>query len=405
MDFTHNLDIIRQVINSGLQGGCLLGPFNFYPEVKKLAVSRQHMIHEKKLEEMVKIMPPYVGEYVDDKFDIRSSSTLLNYLHDYKIFFDWLIAEGITDSLNIRDIPLSVLEYLRLEDARNFFKYLQRRDIPISKNESKKPEKVSINRKISALRSLFKYLTTQTENEDGEPYFYRNVMLKIEVNKVKETLGARATKISSKIFQNDEDVNFLYFVQNIYETELPEQSRKKAYFKRDKERDVAILSLFLGSGVRVNELANLRMRDLDFQENTINIIRKGGKQDNIPVVPESMADVKKLLEVRKERYNASDEDYDYVFVNKKNNVAVPLSNRAIGALVNKYTKAFKSNKSMSPHKLRHTYATNLMEETGDIHLLMRQLGHSSTTTAALYSNPEQEKAKAAAKQLGKRRRT
>ncbi len=96
------------------------------------------------------------------------------------------------------------------------------------------------------------------------------------------------------------------------------------------------------------------MRDLDFQENTINIIRKGGKQDNIPVVPESMEDVKKLLELRKERYNASDEDYDYVFVNKKNNVAVPLSNRAIGALVNKYTKAFKSNKSMSPHKLRHT---------------------------------------------------
>lgn len=370
-----------------------------------MAVSRQHMIHEKKLEEMVKIMPPYVGEYVDDKFDIRSSSTLLNYLHDYKIFFEWLIAEGISDSFHIKDIPLSVLENLRLEDARNFFKYLQRRDIPINKNESKKPEKVSINRKISALRSLFKYLTTQTENEDGEPYFYRNVMLKIEVNKVKETLGARATKISSKIFQNDEDVNFLYFVQNIYETELPEKSRKKAYFQRDKERDVAILSLFLGSGIRVNELANLRMRDLDFQENTINIIRKGGKQDNIPVVPESMEDVKKLLEVRKERYNASDEDYDYVFVNKKNNVAVPLSNRAIGVLVNKYTKAFKSNKSMSPHKLRHTYATNLMEETGDIHLLMRQLGHSSTTTAALYSNPEQEKAKAAAKQLGKRRRT
>ncbi len=202
-----------------------------------MAVSRQHMIHEKKLEEMVNIMPPYVGEYVDDKFDIRSSSTLLNYLHDYKIFFEWLIAEGISDSSHINDIPLSVLENLRLEDARNFFKYLQRRDIPINKNESKKPEKVSINRKISALRSLFKYLTTQTENEDGEPYFYRNVMLKIEVSKVKETLGASATKISSKIFQNDEDVNFLYFVQNIYETELPEKSRKKAYFKRDKERD------------------------------------------------------------------------------------------------------------------------------------------------------------------------
>ncbi|WP_035400815.1 tyrosine recombinase XerS [Bacillus sp. NRRL B-14911] len=368
-----------------------------------MAISRQHMIHEKKLEEMVKLMPHYVGEYVDDKLDNRSSSTLLNYLHDYRIFFEWLIREGITDSVQIRDIPLSVLENLKLDDAKNFFKYLQRREIPINKNETKKPEKVSINRKISSLRSLFKYLTTQTENEEGEPYFYRNVMLKIEVNKVKETLGARASKISSKIFQNDEDVSFLDFVQNIYETELPEDSRKKAYFKRDKERDIAILSLFLGSGIRVNELSNLRLRDLDFQENTINIIRKGGKQDTIPVVPESMEDVKNLLKIRAERYNASNEDYDYVFVNKKKNVAVPLSNRAIGDLVKKYTKAFKSNKSMSPHKLRHTYGTNLWEETGDIHLLMRQLGHSSTSTAALYSNPDQEKAKQAAKQLGRRR--
>jgi hypothetical protein len=86
------------------------------------------------------------------------------------------------------------------------------------------------------------------------------------------------------------------------------------------------------------------------------------------------------------------------------NDTTPLSNRAIKALVKKYTKAFKSNKSMSPHKLRHTYGTNLMEQSEDIHLLMTQLGHTSTTTAALYTNPEQEKAKAkkAAKLLGEK---
>jgi site-specific recombinase XerD len=72
-------------------------------------------------------------------------------------------------------------------------------------------------------------------------------------------------------------------------------------------------------------------------------------------------------------------------------------------LVKKYTKALKSNKSMPPHKLRHTYGTNLMEQSGDIHLLRTQLGHMLTTTAALYTNPEQEKAKKAAKLLGERR--
>ncbi|ASS93055.1 hypothetical protein BS1321_03210 [Peribacillus simplex NBRC 15720 = DSM 1321] len=116
-----------------------------------------------------------------------------------------------------------------------------------------------------------------------------------------------------------------------------------------------------------------------------------------------MQDIKDYLAVRSERYRGSNDDTAYVFLTRVNDGATPLSNRAIEALVKKYTKAFKSNKSMSPHKLRHTYGTNLMEQSGDIHLLMTQLGHTSTTTAALYTIPEQEKAKKAAKQLGERR--
>ena len=348
-------------------------------------------------------MPFYIVEYVDNKLDIRSPSTLLNYVLDYKLFLEWLIAEGIAEQEHIKDIPLSVLEKLKLIEAQSFIKFLERRNIPINKKETKKAEKVSVNRKISALRSLFKYLTTQTENDDGEPYFYRNVMLKIEVNKVKETLGARASRISTKIFHNDEDARFLEFVKHNYEKELPEKSRKLIYFKRDKERDFAILSLFLGSGIRVNELSNLRLRDLDFEEKQIHVLRKGGKKDVVAVSPPSMQDIKDYLAVRTERYRGSNDDTAYVFLTRVNDGATPLSNRAIEALVKKYTKAFKSNKSMSPHKLRHTYGTNLMEQSGDIHLLMTQLGHTSTTTAALYTNPEQEKAKKAAKMLGERR--
>ncbi len=368
-----------------------------------MANTRQHQVHEQKLEQLVKSMPFYIVEYVDNKLDTRSPSTLLNYVLDYKLFLEWLIAEGIAEQEHIKDIPLSVLEKLKLIEAQSFIKFLERRNISINKRETKKAEKVSVNRKTSALRSLFKYLTTQTENEDGEPYFYRNVMLKIEVNKVKETLGSRASRISTKIFHNDEDARFLEFVKHDYEKEIPDNSRKIIYFKRDKERDFAILSLFLGSGIRVNELSNLRLRDLDFEEKQIHVLRKGGKKDVVAVSPPSMQDIKEYLAVRTERYRGSKDDTAYVFLTRVNDGATPLSNRAIEALVKKYTKAFKSNKSMSPHKLRHTYGTNLMEQSGDIHLLMTQLGHTSTTTAALYTNPEQEKAKKAAKQLGERR--
>ncbi|WP_148359031.1 tyrosine recombinase XerS [Peribacillus simplex] len=368
-----------------------------------MANTRQHQVHELKLEQQVQSMPFYIVEYVDNKLDTRSPSTLLNYVLDYKLFLEWLIAEGITEQEHIKDIPLSVLEKLKLIEAQSFIKFLERRNIPINKKETKKAEKVSVNRKISALRSLFKYLTTQTENDDGEPYFYRNVMLKIEVNKVKETLGARASRISTKIFHNDEDARFLEFLKHDYEKELPDKSRKLIYFKRDKERDFAILSLFLGSGIRVNELSNLRLRDLDFEEKQIHVLRKGGKKDVVAVSPPSMQDLKDYLAVRTKRYRGSNDDTAYVFLTRVNDGATPLSNRAIEALVKKYTKAFKSNKSMSPHKLRHTYGMNLMEQSGDIHLLMTQLGHTSTTTAALYTNPEQDKAKKAAKLLGERR--
>jgi len=111
-------------------------------------------------------------------------------------------------------------------------------------------------------------------------------MQKIEVNKVKETLGARASRISTKIFHNHEDARFLEFVKHNYEKELPEKSRKLIYFKRDKERDFAILSLFLGSGTRVSELSNLSLRNLDFEEKQIHALRKGGKKDVVAVSPQ-----------------------------------------------------------------------------------------------------------------------
>ncbi|MGE7762305.1 tyrosine-type recombinase/integrase [Peribacillus sp. NPDC097895] len=144
-------------------------------------------------------------------------------------------------------------------------------------------------------------------------------------------------------------------------------------FRLFKERDFAILSLFLESGIRVNELFNLRLRDLYLEEKQIHVLRKVGKKDVVAVSPPSMQDIKDYLAVRWERYRGSNDYTTYVFLTRVNDCAIPLSNRAIEALVKKYTKAFKSNKSMSPHKLRHTYGTNLMEQSGDIHLLMTKL--------------------------------
>jgi site-specific recombinase XerC len=364
--------------------------------------SKQHEYYEKRLNELMNIMPPYVVEYLDSRLDYRSPLTLFSYARDYQEFFNWLIAERLTTATTIKYIQTDVLANLSSKEAEAFFKTMLRKKYTVSKknNEQKKVQERTVNRMKSALRSLFKYLTVEAENENNEPYFHRNVMQKIQVKKVSETLNERAKKITDKIFTNNADIDFLHYVQQEYEKTLTKGQLR--YYKRDKERDFAILSLFLGSGIRLNELSNLRLNDIDFTGGEISVIRKGNKKDSVAVTPESLEDLYAYLQIRKERYQADDASNAYVFVTKGKNGYSPLSNRAIQKIIGKYTESF--DKRMSPHKLRHTYATNLAEQTGDIPLVMTQLGHNSPETSLLYINTSREKARKAAEELGKRRK-
>ena len=368
-----------------------------------MAITKQHEYYEKRLEKLVKEMPFYVVKYVDDKWDIRSPLTLYNYVRDFKGFFIWLMSEGIVDSKSIRDIPVEVLADLSLDDANNYFKYIARKKYKVSQkdDESKQIDTKTINRHKSSLRSLFKYLTVESEVNTGKPYFERNVMAKIPIKKVKETFNERAKNITDKIFIDDMDIDFLDYVQKEHVASLsPSQER---YFKRDKERDFAILSIFLGTGIRVNELTNLRIKDIDFSAKEISVIRKGGKKDTVSVPPSSLQDLNHYLEVRKEKYKAGDGENEYLFVKLHKGRTEPLTNRAVENIVYKYTKSF--DKRMSPHKLRHTYATNLAEQTnGDIPLIMNQLGHTQSDISLLYINTSREKQRKAAELLDQRRK-
>ncbi|MGA9286817.1 MAG: tyrosine recombinase XerS [Anaerobacillus sp.] len=365
-----------------------------------MATSRQQLNHQRKYEALLPVLPEYVRDYILAlEENERSASTILNYVIDIKSFLEWLQIQGIADEGPIKDISHEVLATLPLDAARAYFNQVSNEEIQISRFETKKRERASVNRKKSALRSLFKYLTTQTEQANGEPLFHRNVMQKIAVIKPKETLNERSRKLADTIFQEDDDVAFLHYLQQEYERSLSD--RQRSYFLRDKERDFAILSLFLGSGIRLNELADIRLRDLHVQNSSISVIRKGNKMDSVYVIPEVFKDIANYLAVRKERYGGTDAEHEYLFLSKYKKQATPLSVRTIQDLVRKYTKSYR--KEMSPHKLRHTYATNLMGESKDLSLVMEQLGHSSTSTSVLYVHSTQEKAKRAAEALGARR--
>ncbi|RHW36013.1 tyrosine recombinase XerS [Neobacillus notoginsengisoli] len=367
-----------------------------------MALSKQHEYYEKRLERLLKEMPDYIVSYVDAKQDIRSPLTLFNYVRDYREFLNWLISEGIADVDHIKNVSTQTLENLSLEHARNYFKFIGRKKYKVSTNEdiTKQIDPKTVNRHKSSLRSLFKYLTVEAELKNNEPYFHRNVMGKIEVTKVTETLNERSKKITGNIFVNDRDLDFIDYIKTEHIHSL--SPKAKTYFVRDMERNISIASLFLGSGIRVNELSNLRLKDIDFTGQEISVIRKGNKKDTVSVTPSSLEDLKAYLEVRQERYKAGDGVNEFVFVKLYKGKAQPLTNRAITDIIYNLTKAF--DKRMSPHKLRHTYATNLAEQTnGDLPLIMSQLGHSSPEVALLYINTSREKARLASELLDKRR--
>lgn len=354
------------------------------------STSRERQKHEKRLEEQLKDMPFYVVEYVRDKKHSRySPSTLLVYVHDFRHFFQWLITEGIAKCEQIKDIPLETLENLRKKDVEFYIDYLTEEPYEQRKGIWKKRTHDSVLRSIHALKSLFNYLTTETEDENGECYFYRNVLAKIETHKEKETANRRAKKISSVLLKGSEIKEFLDFMKYEYETLL--NSHQKRCFLRDKERDIAIISLMIGSGARVDEIANLTLEDIDLKKAQIDIVRKGNKQDTINVLSSSIEDLKNYLDVRKERYKATDEDV-YVFLSKYKGKAQPISVRTIQNNIKKYTKAF-SGKTLSPHKLRHTFASEWLRSGGELVLLRDQLGHNSIETTAKYTNLDNEEAK------------
>jgi len=116
--------------------------------------------------------------------------------------------------------------------------------------------------------------------------------------------AARADEVANIIFNDNEDVAFLRFLTNDYATILKETStRKYNYFLRDKERDIALISLILGTGHRVSELASLfTLSSINFRQGTIKVTRKGNKKSSILATKSCLDDVQEYMKVRLEKY-------------------------------------------------------------------------------------------------------
>ncbi|WHY80011.1 tyrosine recombinase XerS [Neobacillus sp. WH10] len=340
-------------------------------------VNQEKQTNFKKLQALLHELPWYVEEYINHKLRKLSTASLFNYCHDYKIFFNWMISEQLWNG-SIKEISLDRLEIMTVLEVENFLNYLH---YQLNNKE------LTVNRKLSALKSLFNYLQNIAETPDLKPYINRNVMAKIEFNEVKDSMETKANKMEGKILLGDEYEKFRLFVANDY-GELNKDNKKISnFYLLNKERDTAIVSLILGSGLRLSELVGIELDDIDFSKYCVRVIRKGNKEQFVYFSQVAMADLKEYLSIRTAKYQV-DKTNKALFISAPmgpKGKSRRLTARSVEKLIEKYATAF-GKPSLSVHKLRHSFATRYHAEINDVPKLRRQLGHSSIQTTMIYTH-------------------
>lgn len=350
-----------------------------------------------KIDQILKQMPPFIQEFVEIKSaNEYSPNTILEYLKNYHQFFHWLIQKKHIPETEMSAISTTSLDLPDLRTATQYKSYLLRRKKQntrqLNQDGSKKKSnetlsKVTIQRNITALKVLFKYLSESSNNRQSKPYLTHNIMREIANVSDRRTLQSRADMIEDKLFLGDETENYLEFIRDTYPETLSPQALK--YYRRDFERALAINALMLASGLRLSEVVNIDSEDISFEQNRVRVIRKGNKTDSVRIAAFAMQYLAMYLEIRDERYHP-DKYKQAFFLSISKGKAKRITGSAIEKMVGKYSSQFKVR--VTPHKLRHTLATRLYPQTNNLVLTAQQLGQSSTTTTTLYTHIENDKA-------------
>ncbi|NBI27482.1 tyrosine recombinase XerS [Chengkuizengella marina] len=333
------------------------------------------------LDKLVPSMPWYIEKFINHKLQDLSPSTLLEYVRDYGTFFSWLLAEGLSDVKNIKEVPLEHLEKLHTESIDNFRAFLATR-------KENSNAKITITRKLSSLRSLFHYLSQIAEDENFYPLLKRNVMAKIEIkrmNKAKEI----ANKLEGKLLQESEIIEFIEYVKSGYEQDISKNKQALYFYQLNKDRDVCIISLILHSGLRVSEVVNLTLDDIDLKKQTVYVYRKGNHDETFKTRVffrnHAIKYIENYLSNRDSNYKAlKNEKAFFLTIPNGAQQGKRMSKRAIQEMVIKYAKKF-GKPYLTVHKLRHSFATDYYLQN-DLYKTQEQLGHASTDTTQIYAH-------------------
>ena len=262
-----------------------------------------------------------------------SKNTEISYLQDLNQFFKFLSSE-----FNISNIT-----EINFHLVRHWITSLLENGLEAS----------SVNRKISTLKTYFRFL-------EREGYVKENPMFKIISPKAKKRLP---------IFLEEEKIN-----------NLLDDIKFESGFKG--QRDKLIIELFYLTGMRLSELINIKIKDLNFNNFEVKVIGKRKKERIIPLSDKIIKSIKMIIDNKNQE--------DYLFTNTKGD---KLYNKMVYRVVTKYVGKVSSIKKKSPHILRHTFATHMLNNGADINAIKELLGHSNLSATQVYTHNTIEKLK------------
>ena len=319
----------------------------------------------RRIRELLRELPVVCSDYFMHIEQQTSALTRLSYAYDLKLFFQYLSDEvAVFSGKSIREFDERDLDRVKKQDIERFARYLtyyvKNESIEDGQIESREytNNDYGIKRKFASLRAFYKYLFSEGLIQSNTaalvplPKLHEHAIIRLDIDEVARILD---------LAENGQALPKTY----------------KKYHNVTKKRDLAMLSLFLGTGIRISECVGLNIDDFDFEQNAFVVTRKGGKEVILYLSDEVSDALRDYLDERIQIEALPGHETAFFLSIQKRRI----TQRAVENMVKKYAMiAAPLKKKISPHKLRSTFGTNLYRETGDIYLVADVLGHSDVNT-------------------------
>lgn len=292
-------------------------------------------------------MQDYINRFSDHlKYERNvSEHTLRNYLSDLEQFHDFICP--VEPSGNRREVDIKQIDHLTIREY-------------LAKLYQEKRKKTSIARKLATLRTFFKFLCREQV---------------LELNPAKLVSSPRLEKKLPKVMAVDDVIRFI---------ETPDLETVLG------KRDRAILEMLYATGCRVAELAGMNLDDVDFKNETVRLRGKRRKERIVPFGSKAKEALQVYLGVRSQlliEASESERDPMALFLNYQ---GTRITTRSIGRMLDKYVQECAMTHNISPHSLRHSFATHLLSAGADLRAIQELLGHARLSTTQIYTQVSME---------------